>query len=640
MKKLLSIFFVLLIAFSAVGADRLANSTDVSTYATVTSGQMTLNDYIIDTPFSTSGGYGQIFVTNIATKFSGLRTGGTIWLDAASLPDLFSVYMTNEANGGAAWPSSGSSVANPIKIRPLGGQIKTVMTASTSTARLWLIADFKDLEINGYEPSFPGMKYPWTGTLNGTFGFQWDGGTVLADTPFQIMVDGTSVRSLTIKNCEVAHGFCALRIIPGNTDFTMDQVRFENLYLHDSLDGEMFYVGQTTGTPYVKFKKLYVKNVIMARASAESAQWQHMFSDAGGRSYQENFVMVSSGSKWIAPFQAFQDNALQYVTDEGKVTVRNFIIDGVPNTAISLISSPGGTPSSEPAVIQNFLVNGTRDLGAYGGTSMQYGVPWELRDGYFKDASNTYDFIGGTEHNYYISMNGTDPVNCVNITYDNAKGSLFGSTGDVDDIIGTTVDNSMPDIEYNVPQFKGRTTDQYKGIYFQTFGSAVPNSGTAVPYTAGDIVARWIEGSSYRFYNCELGHTSSGATHPEDDAVHWEIITFDSEGDPSYHVDWDAGDPQTNYPFDDFRLIADSYWNLKGMGLRSNFRNTNTTTYQWYINDSASETGMKSVNGQVKPDDYEVSSEDSKRYVRCKSYFKPVPGQIIEQWLDSWIQVN
>src|SRR5690348_17015251 len=148
MKKLLSILFALLVALSAVGADRLANSTDVSTYATVTNGQMTVNDYIIDTPFSTSGGYGQIYVTNIATKFSGLRTGGTIWLDAVSLPDLFSVYMTNEANGGTAWPSSGSSIDNPIKIRRLGGQIKTVMTASTSTARLWLIADFKDLEIN------------------------------------------------------------------------------------------------------------------------------------------------------------------------------------------------------------------------------------------------------------------------------------------------------------------------------------------------------------------------------------------------------------------------------------------------------------------------------------------------------------
>lgn len=637
MKNLLSILF-LICALSVSGADRLANSTDVTTYATVTNGQMTLNDYIIDTPFSTSGGYGQIYVTNIASKFTGLRDGGTIWLDAASLPDLFSVYMTNEANGGAAWPSSGSSIANPIKIRPLGGQIKTVMTASSSTARLWLIADFKDLEVNGYEPSFPGMKYPWSGPLRGTFGFQWDGGTVLADTPFQIMVDGTSIRSLTIKNCEIAHGFCALRIVPGNTDFTMDVVRFENLYLHDSLDGEMFYVGQTTGTPYVKFKKLYVTDVIMARASAESAQWQHMFSDTD-RSYQEQFVMVSSGSKWLGPFQPFQDNADQYVPDEGNVTMRNFIIDGVPNTALSLISSPGGTPTAEPVIIQNGVISSTRDLGMYGGASMQYGVSWELRDLYFIDASNDYDFIGESEHTHFIDMNGTDNVDFINIRYDNSKPNLFESTGAVDDIIGTTLDNSMPGIEYNVPQFKGRTTTQYKGIYFQTFGSAVPNSDTAVPYTTGDIVARWIEGTSYRFYNCKLGHTSSGATHPEDDAVHWEPITFDSEGDPSYHADHDSGDPQVNYPFDDFRLTADSYWNLKGMGLRSNFRNTNTSTYQWFISNSASETGMKAVAGQVKPE-FEKSTEDVNRFVRLRAYFKPSPGAIIEQWLGDWEQVE
>lgn len=640
MKKIFTTFLSFLFSVVAVfGADGLANSTDVATWSPSTFGQVQLNDYIMDTPFSTSGGYGQIYVTNIATKFAGLRDGGTIWFDATVLPDLFSVYMTNEANGGAAWPSSGTSKDNPIKIRPLGGQIKTVMTASTSTARLWLIADFKDLEINGYEPSFTGMKHPWSGALHNSFGFQWDGGTVLADTPFQIMVDGTSIRSLTIKNCEVAHGFCALRIVPGNTDFTMDQVNFNKLYLHDSLDGEMFYVGQTTGTPYVKFKKLYVKNVIMARAAAESAQWQHMFDDTD-RSYQENFVMVSSGSKWISPFQAFQDNADQYVTDEGKVTMRNFIIDGVPNTAISLISSPGGSPTTEPAIIQNFLVNETRDLGTYGGASMQYGVYWEMRDGYFKDASNSYDFIGGTEHNYYISMNGTDKVSCVNLTSDNAKGSLFGSTGTVDDIIGTATDNAMADIEYLVPQFKGRTTTQYKGIYFETFGSSVPNSGTAVPYTTGDIVARWIPGTSYRFYNCKLGHTSSGATHPESDGTHWEIITFDSEGDPSYHVDWDAGDPQTNYPFDDFRQRSNSIWNIKGMGLKSNERNTNYTSFQWMIDDNGDDSGNLELAGETDPNRFEAGSEDVGRYVRCKAYVKLPGGGVSTAWLGSWTLVN
>jgi len=118
----------------------------------------------------------------------------------------------------------------------------------------------------------------------------------------------------------------------------------------------MFYVGQTTGTPYVKFNLFYVKDVICARASAESAQFQHMFENSV-RSYQENFVMWGSGSKYIAPFQAFQDNGLQHVADEGNVTVRNGIIDGVPNTALSVISSPGGTAVLAPVIYQNLLHN-------------------------------------------------------------------------------------------------------------------------------------------------------------------------------------------------------------------------------------------------------------------------------------------
>jgi len=39
--------------------------------------------------------------------------------------------------------------------------------------------------------------------------------------------------------------------------------------------------------------------------------------------------MWGSGSKYLAPFEAFQDNGLQHVADEGNVTVRNGIIDGV-----------------------------------------------------------------------------------------------------------------------------------------------------------------------------------------------------------------------------------------------------------------------------------------------------------------------
>lgn len=641
MKKLLSIFFALLLwsvgITDAPAANRYATSGDVTTYATSTNGQLKLNDYIIDTPFSTSGGLGQIYFTNISSTFSSLPAGGTIWLDAANLPDLFSVYMTNETSG-TTW-SNGSSEANPVKIRPLGGQIKTIMTAASNTARLWLIADIEHLEINGFHESFPGMKYPWTGQLNGTFGFSWDGGTVLSQNPFQIMVDGTSVKSLKITNIEVSGGFCALRIIPGNTNFTMDRVTFDRLYLHDALDGEMFYVGQTTGTPYVKFKILNVKDVICARAAAEAIQLQHMFSDASEWSYQENFIIYAAGSKWKDAFQQFQDNGFQHVADEGKVKVRNGIIDGTPNSPFSIISSPGGTPTSEPVVFQNILVNDTRDLGVYGGSSMQYGVKYEFRDMYFRAANDTYnELTEAAVSNYFVSMNGTDENNWVNTTWDNSKPNLWESSSQIDDIIGSQQDNDMPAPDYNKGPFPGKTAEKFE-VYSEEYPSWSSRTGDKVVYTSGDVVRRDLVGTGQRFYECILGHTSSGSTHPESDAVHWTLITWDSNCFPSYHASWTSGGTQNYYPCDDFRLTADSYWNLKGMGLRSNFRNTNTTTYQWYIDDNGDETGMKAVAGQVKPE-FEKSTEDYGRYVRLKVYFKPSPGAIIEQWLGDWIEVE
>ena len=629
MKKLLTIFFAL-IAFLASATDRYATPTDVVNYMASTNGQLKLNDRIIDTPFSTSGGLGQIFITNIGTVASSLPAGGTIWLDANSLPDLFSLVIHNND---VLW-SNGSSKANPVKIRPLGGQIVTHMTAASNTARLWLIADIEHLEVNGFIESFPGMKYPWSGPLHGTFGFQIDAGTVLSDNPFMMMIDGPSgMKSIDIKNIEVSGGFCLFRLMPGNTDMTLDRISFTNVYGHDSKAGEGGYVMQTTGTPYAKTKVFNMRDCIWTRTAAEFLQIQHTFSDASEWSYEENFVAWGAGVNFKKPFEPFQDAGLQQVSDEGKVFIRNFIIDWVPNSAVSIINAAGGTPLY-PVVFQNGLINDVGDLAVYGNSSMTHGVKHEFRNLYLRQANNTYDDKpGATVHNYFASMNGTDPNDWIATTYDNSKANLFQDVSDIDDIIGTTVDNTMPAPDYNHPPFPNRIASQYS-VYTEDY-----EGGTKVVYPLDYIVSMDIVGTGRRYYNCILGHTSSGSTHPDTDAVHWQLIRFDEEGDASYEVDFDAGDVLTFDPWDDLRLKANSTWNLKGMGLRSNFRNTNTTTYQWFIDDDGSDAGSKAVAGQVTRE-FEVSSEDKGRYIRLKAYFKPSSGPEVEVWINNWTQVN
>lgn len=639
MKKLLSIFFALLFGISGLfAANRYANSTDVSTYSPSTFGQLQLNDYIWDTPFSTSGGYGQIYVTNIATQFASLRVGGTIWFDAAALPDLYSVYMTNEANGGAAWQPAGSTTGDVIRLRPLGGQIKTVATSASSTARLWLIADFIQLEINGYVPTFTGMKHDWSGQLMGSFGFTWDGGTVLSDDTFQIMIDGSSgIQSIALYNLDIAHGFCALRIVPGNTDISNVSFRAERLYLHDSIEGEMFYVGQTTGTPFVKWENVTIKDVICARSAAEAIQLQHLLSTAG-RAYQENFVIYASADLWKAPFQPFQDNGFQWVVDEGRNVMRNGIIDGSANSPISVISSSVGTPDSDPAVIENVLINDTRDLGIYIGASVNQGVSWEYRNVYFNNANNTYnELTEATVSQYFISYNGSDKSSFINMTWDNSKPNLFEDETGLE-IFGTVQDNAMSNPEYRNHGFPDRIAEQIE-IYNESYTLA-PRVGDKIDYNLDDIGIRWLPGTSYRFYNCILAHTSSGSTHPESDPTHWELIQWDEEGDPSYDAAWDSGDSQSYYPPDDFRLVSNTTWNLEGMGLSSNERNTNYTYFQWMIDDNGDDSGNLELAGKTDPNELEIFAEDRGRYVRCKAYVKLPGGGISTAWLGDWVQVN
>lgn len=636
MKKLLTIFFLLFACISACATNRYATSGDVASYNISTHGQLKLNDYIIDTATGMSGGLGQIFINNCGTSMSSLPAGGTIWFDATSLPDLYNVYL---ANGGTLW-DNGSSADNPVKIRPLGGQIKITMTAASNTARMWLLADFEHVEINGYVAGFTGMVHNWTGPLHNSFGFVISGGTELNDNAFQLFVGGPSgLKTIDIKNVEIEHGFCGIRANVETAALTMQRFSVIGCYIHDSLEGEGAYLGKTSAAPYVEYEEMIIRDVVIARAAAEGLQLQHMISNATRVSLQENFVIWGPDGRWKHPFEPFQDNGAQWVADEGRNKMRNFIIDGGANTMLSILSGSTGTPTIEPAVIQNGLFNDGRDRGIYTASGLTNGVNWELIDLYFRAFNNTYpELTEAASNTHVISHNGTDKFSAKNITWDNSKTNLWEDATDIDDIIGTQQDNAMDAPAYNMPSFPDRLASQYSQ-WGEEYTVGV-RTGDKIDYALDAIVANWVPGQEYKYYNCILAHTSSAATRPDLDATHWEEILWDEEGWPNYHANHDAGDTQTEYGWDDYRLTADSEWNLKGMGLRSNFRNTNTTTYQWYIDDNGDETGMQELSGEKKKE-FEKSTELKGRYVRLKAFVKPVyPGAIIEQWVSDWVLVN
>lgn len=635
MKKLL-IFFALLVGISGTfAANRYANSTDVATYAAQ---GVQLNDLIWDTPFNTASSRGQIYYPSMASTWGSIRSGGTIWIDGTSstMANLFNIEI---GNGGSTWTGI-SSEANPVRIRPLNNQIKILMNGSSNTARMVLIYDIPHLEINGYLPSHPGMKHNWTGALHNTFGFVISGDATLSTDSFQLMIDGEySNGSITIRNIEIENGYCALRIMPGNSSLTGLKLYVENCYFHDTLSGEMFYVGQTTGSPFALFDYMHVRNVICARAGTEAIQLQHMLTNAA-TSYVENFVIYAAATDFIDPFQDFQSGGTQFLVDEGDNIVRNGIIDGWGYAALNIFSSTAGSPAGETAIFDNILCNDGRATGIYTGPTSN-GVNWEFRNLYFRAFNDTYDeFSGTTVPNYIISENSSDETAFINIWKDNTKANFFENQSVAGQVIGTTVDNGMDAPGYRVPPFPDRIAEQVT-FYAEATATQIighPTEDDPVVYQTDDIVARPIVGTGWRFYNCISGHTSSGSTHPEDDPTKWEVIMWDSNGVPSYHDDYN-GVGVTYYPWDDFRLTADSEWNIKGMGLTSNERNTNHTTFQWYIADDNTGTNTKELAGERKLT-FERHIEDVGKYVRLKSFFKPASGPIVEVWVNDWKLVN
>src|SRR5688572_9484384 len=379
---------------------------------------------------------------------------------------------------------------------------------------------------------------------------------------------------------------------------------------------------------------MLIRDVIFARTSAESLQLQHLMSSPDQIALQEHFVAWGADGRWKHPFEPFQDNGGQWVPDEGRNHIRNFIFDGAANTVLSILSGSTGTPTLEPAVVQNGLFNDGRDRGIYTSSGLVNGVNFELRDLYFRGFNDTYtELTESAVNTHFISHNGTDKFSAFNITYDNSRANLWEDATDIDDIVGVTVDNGMDAPAYNVPAFPDRLASQYSQ-WGEEYTVGV-RTGDKIAYALDDVVANWVPGQEYKFYNCISAHTSSAATRPDLDAVHWELITWDEEGDPIYHADWDAGDDQTEYPWDDYRLTSDSEWNLKHMGLRSNFTNTDVTTFQWMIDANGDGPGNFELGGETT---LELTKwpEDYGKYVRLKCRFKPASGPTVEKWVTSW----
>lgn len=313
-------------------ADRLANSSDVSTYASF---GVQLNDFIADTNENTTT---RSTFHNMPVDFPGLRTAATIWLKN---PAEGSRYSQRFAGNGTNW--GGGSLSSPNKFRVLDQNFFTKNPINTNDY-LFEVQDCQYLDLSGYHPSFKGMRDPNFGSYPENFF-----GVVMNKTGFA--GDGTNMFSLkgdlkavTISDWFTRDGFAKIRVQPDNTS-VLDWVRIYNCW-GEGGSGEGYYILKTNGTGGATplATNYHVANCVSFWSGAEGFQLQDMMQGTAWN-LVENCLMLFNSTEWKAPFLAAQGSAFQLRYDEGKIIVRNCIIWAWGQNAVNLQFNILGDPA-------------------------------------------------------------------------------------------------------------------------------------------------------------------------------------------------------------------------------------------------------------------------------------------------------
>lgn len=628
-------------------ANRIVIQADIDFYSSSFVGYsgnpMILGDVIINTPTGTSSlgdGKTKFFEASMATTFSASRFAPTIWIDGAALGTVYDFRLTNGGNG-VEWVNSDEN--NFCKIRPIPNtQLKVSRNTLTNSGYTILLLDFKFVDLDFESDAYPGLR-DGLGVHSvfhrGTYGLWLTSDTQLTTGHMMSanVVDGGHFK---MKGIESEYGFSAIRFAGDDEDKRVS-LTVENLYLHDGITGEGFYLGAAHGAPLAKIKNLNIKNVIIARRAAESLQLQHLITDLGVRANVENFVIFCGATDWVNAFQPYQDSGIQWSINTGNNYIQNGIIDGWASNGLVTYGSPETSIDGYPVTIQNCVFNQGGGIFLYINSSTTQGQKWIYKDIFLRDFTNIYfQQTGESFLDFYIGANnGIDKHKFLNITYDGVnKNNLFQNSSGYD-ILYTTLSASLPAITYvNSGWYEGAGRIKK---WSDVWGGYFPNpSNTPVIWYSNDIAINAVDGLEYKFYKCKLDHSGSAALRPDlASGSYWDLLLWDQTGVRNDQVGWSSTGTQSLHPPDDFRLIADNYWNIKGMGLTCNQPNTGHTRYQWYRADNTNGTNQVEIPGG-KSLIYTPLPCDRLKYLRLGVRVKDSNNNLGEWKYSSWQQVN
>lgn len=542
--KIFSTAFGLILALGVSAQNRIASLQDQEYYGSY----IEPGDLIMDSPTRISKGKPDVIYYFMPKQWPRFREGGTIWLDGDKLGIVNEIKFCNTSQPLTPWHIESAKVKNIPHTKVIAASL--------------VCQGLKHVEVNGESSFFPGLA-SWPGSrrfLTGSFGFHIIS-NVLGGHGYTINVrDGGTIK---LNGIEAQHGFSGVRINGGNYDITVASIEISNFYIHDTGNGEGYYLGATHKRPLAKLQNLKIHDGIIARTAAEALQLQHL---VGGADIH-HVTVFAADVRWMNEFMSGQDTGIQWSVDAGENELHHIIVDGFASTGLMPFGSDE-RPVGGVSKVRNVLFNDGRDTGIYLHRSANHGVHWIFDSIYFRSFTATYyQQTGRKERNFYVSRkHGTDRVTFQNVFHDGTKADVFQDTAGIE--VGKIVRKKLPAPAYQLTGFyePANRIKQWHPFYAPYFPVSRQDSiKVQVPtqWDAGDIAIETL--GDYAFFKCIKTHAADKQKRPGSNP-YFVRLSWDSKGVRSDQPGWNAASRQSAFPPDDLRLQKDNYWKKLGLG--------------------------------------------------------------------------
>ncbi len=550
------IFLIVLLPSILFGQNRIASQSDITLYGNY----ITVGDLIIDTPTKKySDGINQLAYTKISTTFPGIRENATIWVDGKKLGPYCEFRLLNEKET-KPWHISSAT------IRPIPGtRMDGVYTLNGYGGFLHLIQGLKNISVEGgSDEKYPGLSaFPKERIfMKGSFGISGSSnGKYTGYHVFSISVIDSG--KISIRNIEGEHGFSVIRLQGGSVTQAVE-VTIENCYIHDSMS-ETTYIGFTHAVPGAAIRNLIIRNCIIARSGSEALQMQHLV----GNAHVSNVSIFDADVSYLRQFMPGQDTGIQLSADEGNNLIENITLDSWGSNGFNIFGSDAfPNNGNSKTTIRNIFFNNGRGPAFYLHNSAKFGMKWFLYDLYFRKFNNDYFYRNKalTPKHIISAHNGSDSITFGNLYHDNSMPSVFQNVKKLS-FIGKSIIQELPDIEY-VNSGYHEPSNRIRFWFPKYIGYIAGNDTTSTEWEIGDIAIDIIEGSLPLHFKSTVKHYAK-EIRPRNDP-RFMLLTWDEKGVRSDQPTWNRSGIQRNFPPDDFRIKAGSFYAEKNMGFVQN----------------------------------------------------------------------